>query len=219
MKRIGLVLPSILLIVFAITFHPTMKIHIMQFTNPWQYMVFSPQMFFLLSAIFVLSLRKIPPKQIGLTIQPLKKNLLLGICTGAAPFLLLGVANFIMKKFNPAEKQPSLYEMSSWMIFSYFIFAPIAEEIFFRGIVFHALKESYSITTSILASALLFAACHSSMMVGPLLLGIGAAILTNRTKSLLPAMLFHSLCNGLPWFYANHCHNLMPFEKWIFFRF
>jgi membrane protease YdiL (CAAX protease family) len=214
MKRIGLTIPFVLLLVFAIAFHPAMRVHLMRFTNPWVYMLFSPQMFFLLASILIISKNKIPFHQIGLTFQPLQRNLILGIGAGLVPYV-----NKLMGGADSSNEEVQHYELSQAMIFSLFIFAPIAEELFFRGIVFHALEESYAFFISMIASSILFAACHSSMMIGPFVMGIIAAIMTKKTKSIFPGMIFHSLSNGLPWFYMNHCHNLQPFEKWLFFKF
>lgn len=219
MKKIGLTLPFILLFVFAIAFHPSMKIHLLEFTNPWFYMLFSPQMFFLLSSFLVLSIYKIKPKEVGITTEPLQQNLTWGIGLGVAGYILLAAANIAMGLTGHKGANEGMFEWTPWLFFSYFILAPIAEEAFFRGIIFRALSESYSTTTSVIASAVLFAASHSSMMVGPFILGIITALLTKKTKSIFPGMIVHALSNGLPWFFINHCPNLQIFEQWIFFRF
>lgn len=219
MKRIGLTLPLLLLIVFAIVFHPSMRIHLMEFTNPWLYMLFSPQMFFLLATILILSKNKMHPREIGVVIQPARKNISMGLIGGLIPFFLLAVANFVMGKIHPSPESAGLYEFNSWMLFSYFILSPITEELFFRGILFHGLRENYSVMVAVVASSMLFGASHSSVMAGPLMLGVITAWMVIQTGSIIPGIIFHSLANGLPWFYANHCQHLQPFERFLFFRF
>lgn len=219
MKRIGLFLPFVLLLIFAFVFHPTMKIHLLAFTNPGQYIFFSPQMYFLLASILVLLKNKLHPRDIGLRIEPVKKNLLMGFIGGLLPFVALYFANIALGMITDPAPEQEKYNMGGWMIFSYFILAPITEELFFRGVVFHALKQNYSLFVSMLTSTLLFSAAHSSMMAGPLVLGVIAAWMTYRTGSIIPGMIFHSMSNAIPWFYTNYCPNVHPFESLIFFRF
>jgi membrane protease YdiL (CAAX protease family) len=219
MKKIGLTLPLVFLIVFALAFHPSMRIYLMEFTNPWLFILFSPQMFFLLATILVLSKNKMHPREIGVVLVPVRKNISMGLLGGLIPFFLLAATNAIMGKISPSPENTNMYEFNNWMMFSYFILSPITEELFFRGVLFHALKENYSLMISVIASSMLFGASHSSVMVGPLMLGVITAWMTIQTKSIFPGMIFHSLSNGLPWFYANHCHHLQPFENLIFFKF
>ena len=219
MNRIGLRLPFALLLIFAIAFHPSMKIHLMEFTNPWLYMLFSPQMFFLLSFFLVISLLRISPKQIGVTVEPLQKNLTLGFGLGIGCYVLLIVANLVVGMVRPDLQSEGIFEWTPWLVFSYFILAPIAEELFFRGVVYHALRESYSPRISMIGSAILFAACHSSAMIGPFVLGLIAAKMTEKTKSIFPGMVFHAISNGLPWFFATKCRYLQFLDNYFFYRF
>lgn len=211
MRKIGLTLPLILLVTFAVLYHPSVKLSFLRY--------FPPQAYFLTATILILWIRNVPHQQIGIIARPLRKNIFIGLFAGAIPYGLMSMADIIIGKIHPITPQHQLYEITSWMMFSYFVFAPITEELFFRGVIFHALKENYSMTIAIVASSFLFAASHSVTMSGPLMMGLIAAMLTQYSKSLLPGMIFHALSNGLPWFYANHCPNLHPFEKWIFFRF
>lgn len=218
MKKIGLALPLCLLIVFAFVFHPSMKIYLMQYMSPWKFILFSPQMFFLLATIVVLAKNKMHPRDIGV-VGPFKKNILVGVVTGLIPYFLLLLGNFLAGMFHPSPPNENLYEFTGSMFFSYFVFAPIAEELFFRGILFHSFKESYNTMIAVIASSMVFGACHSSMMVGPLILGVITAWMTLQTGSILPGVFFHSLSNGLPWFYTNYCSHLQPFERYLFFKF
>ena len=219
MKRIGLILPLFLLLVFALVFHPTMKIHLMAFTNPGQYILFSPQMFFLLATILIMLVNKLKPHDIGLRWQPARKNLTMGFVGGLLPFLALTFMNILVGTVLHTEGNREQYGMGIWMMFSYFILAPITEELFFRGVILHALRQNYSLFIAMLTATLLFSAAHSTMMIGPLLLGVITAWMVYRTGSIVPGMIFHSLSNAIPWFYTNFCQHLHPFESLIFFRF
>jgi membrane protease YdiL (CAAX protease family) len=191
----------------------------MAFTNPGQYVLFSPQMFFLLATILVLLKNRLHPHDIGLKLEPAKKNVSMGLIAGLLPFLGLVILNIILGTIIKTEGKSIHYDMSAWMIFSYFVFAPIAEELFFRGVIFHTLRQNYSLFISMLTSTLLFSAAHSSIMIGPLFLGVITAWMVYKTGSIIPGMIFHSISNALPWFYTNHCPHLQPFESLFFFRF
>lgn len=77
--------------------------------------------------------------------------------------------------------------------------APVAEEIFFRGIVFSAWLREYGVGRAIIGSAVLFALIHGSIFVIPAIfaLGIGLALLYHRTGSLPASMAMHATYNGI----------------------
>lgn len=78
----------------------------------------------------------------------------------------------------------------------YLIFlAPIIEEIFFRGILFSALKESLGVTVGLLAQALFFSAMHVSWagFVPLFITGFVLGYVYHRSGSLLPSTMIHML--------------------------
>lgn len=87
--------------------------------------------------------------------------------------------------------------------------APVAEELFFRGVVFNAWLREYGARRAILGSAALFAAIHadptnletligSVARVVPIFgLGIGLAVIYHRTRSLLAPMAMHATFNAI----------------------
>lgn len=76
---------------------------------------------------------------------------------------------------------------------------PVLEELFFRGWMLRSLLRRYSVRTSVLASALLFAAAHGdpsyAMVVFPL--GIFFAWLVLKTDSLVPSLIGHITINAI----------------------
>lgn len=87
--------------------------------------------------------------------------------------------------------------------------APIGEEVFFRGLVYNALKARFGIGVGIVVSGLLFALVH----IGPLALliifpmGMLLAYVYERTKSLWVTITMHALNNGVSFlllWYAPH---------------
>jgi uncharacterized protein len=78
-------------------------------------------------------------------------------------------------------------------------FAPITEELLFRGWIYTSLRFSFGVWPAILASAALFGAAHYedthlyALAVFPV--GIALAAIRERTHSVKASMLFHALNN------------------------
>ncbi|MCV0403108.1 MAG: CPBP family intramembrane metalloprotease [Chloroflexi bacterium] len=97
-----------------------------------------------------------------------------------------------------AERALELVE--PWLVvFAFVLLAPIAEELFFRGVVFNAWLRERGRTWAYVGSALLFAVIHLSVVtVLPIfLLGLGLAWVYRRTGSLLAPMAMHATVNGI----------------------
>jgi membrane protease YdiL (CAAX protease family) len=82
------------------------------------------------------------------------------------------------------------------------VIAPLAEEIFFRGFMFTALRRWIGWVGGGLATAAVFAVIHlgsvDAVFLPPLLLlGFLLCVLYHRTGSLLPCLALHALNNGL----------------------
>ncbi len=81
-----------------------------------------------------------------------------------------------------------------------FTVAPVAEEVFFRGFLFNALKSRLSFPIAISLQALLFALCHKENPFNTFvifLLGLGLAIIYDHKKSLTTPILVHALKNSI----------------------
>ena len=79
------------------------------------------------------------------------------------------------------------------------LFAPLFEEIIFRGILLPTLSRDFGIILGIIVSAFIFALAHLSLSEMPPLfvLGIGLGITRIASGSLLSSVTMHSLWNGL----------------------
>ncbi len=75
----------------------------------------------------------------------------------------------------------------------------ICEEIAFRGFVLHGLQAGFRPRNAVLLSSFFFALFHLNVFLfaPTFVLGVVLGLLTVRTRSLLPAILFHLLHNGL----------------------
>lgn len=79
------------------------------------------------------------------------------------------------------------------------VVAPVAEEIFFRGIVYNAWLREFGVRRAVIGSAVLFALIHGSIFVIlPIFaLGVGLALLYRRTGSLPASIAMHATFNGI----------------------
>jgi len=84
-----------------------------------------------------------------------------------------------------------------WFLLLLCIAAPVVEETVFRGAVYGAFRTRWSLPLAALASSALFAAVHVNLQsfVPIVALGVGLCVVYERTRSLLPGMVAHSLFN------------------------
>lgn len=85
----------------------------------------------------------------------------------------------------------------AWVIVLLCVVVPIGEEVFFRGFVFGGLRARWGVTVAAVGSAAFFAAVHLQLVHGvPIFfLGVLLALAYQRTGSLVPAIVAHSLNN------------------------
>jgi uncharacterized protein len=99
---------------------------------------------------------------------------------------------------GPAEQAIALLE--PWLVvLAIVVFAPIAEELFFRGIVFNAWLREAGRRRAYVGSAALFAVIHFSLvsLLPIFLLGLALAWVYQRTGSLLASIAMHATVNGI----------------------
>lgn len=99
-----------------------------------------------------------------------------------------GAAELAIEIVNPAL-----------VVLAVVILAPIAEEVFFRGVVFNAWLREGGRRYAYIGSAALFAIIHVSLvsLIPIFLLGLALAWVYERTGSLLAPMAMHATVNGI----------------------
>ena len=77
--------------------------------------------------------------------------------------------------------------------------APIAEELFFRGVALNAWAREYGVRRAIVLSALLFALIHASLaaFVPIFVLGLALAVIYRRSGNLASSIALHATFNGI----------------------
>ena len=85
------------------------------------------------------------------------------------------------------------------ILLAFLLVAPVAEEIFFRGVVYNAWLRERGPWVAVIGSAALFAAIHTSLfaLVPIFALGVTLALLYRRTGSLASTMALHAGFNAI----------------------
>ena len=99
---------------------------------------------------------------------------------------------------GPAEQAIAM--LDPWLVVvAIVLFAPVAEELFFRGIVFNAWLREAGRVWAYVGSAALFAVIHLSLasLLPIFLLGLALAWVYQRTGSLLTPIVMHATVNGI----------------------
>jgi len=134
--------------------------------------------------------------------------------------VLIGVAAFVFSVWVwPPDSIPPPTEFDelasssglglfAWIAYLVF-FAPVTEELLFRGAMLHGFMQRWGTATSVTLVTLIFTALHMSQayldvpgMFAIAGMGLLAAVLRLRSGSLVPAMLAHAAYNlavGLAW--------------------
>ena len=147
---------------------------------------------------------------IGLSGKKITDAVLVGIKSylGMLPVILI-VLFIIIWLSNIFNYQPPiqpifelfLQEERSALVMCLTIFVtlvgPIAEEIFFRGFAYRALREKLGVFKAIALTSLVFAALHTNLVgfFPILILGILLAYLAQKTNSIIPSITVHVLHN------------------------
>jgi len=85
-----------------------------------------------------------------------------------------------------------------WFFLVAVVFAPLVEEIFFRGFLFQGLRQRYGWINAMLLSSAVFAAAHLDLVVliPTFILGNVLAYVYHRSNSVWPGILLHFLINA-----------------------
>ena len=102
-----------------------------------------------------------------------------------------------------------------WFFIVGAIFAPLVEEIFFRGFLFQGLRARYGWMTAMLLSAAIFAVAHLDLVVliPTFILGCLLAYVYHRSNSIWPGILLHFLVNAsslLGAYFVSTYQNVFP---------
>ena len=102
-----------------------------------------------------------------------------------------------------------------WFFIVGAVFAPLVEEIFFRGFLFQGFRQRYGWVTAMLVSAAIFAVAHLDLVVliPTFILGCLLAYMFHRSNSIWPGIILHFLVNSFGLcgaYFASNYQNLIP---------
>jgi ABC-2 type transport system permease protein len=132
---------------------------------------------------------------------------LVGSAAGAGAAAFAGIYLMLLRHFSgrgDVSVQPQTTDAGLWNVALTVVAilgAPVFEEIIFRGLVFGGIRRSFSFRSSTLVSAAIFAVIHPPLAVAPVfVLGIGTALVYERTAILLAPIFTHAIYNlGVFW--------------------
>lgn len=119
--------------------------------------------------------------------------------------LILSLISVLMGEFTNPQREAfapggvMTNEDFAFLFVTVAVMAPIAEEVFFRGMFYRYLRKRFRVAAAAVVSAILFAAAHATpILLAPMIvLGIALALVVERYESLYPAILLHALNNGI----------------------
>lgn len=120
--------------------------------------------------------------------------------------LILGLFLIYYFDYKPAEQIVIQYLLKTpdiWLFIGYTILivliAPIAEETFFRGLVYPYLRNKFGVKIAYFLSALFFGIMHQNAwaLLGIFIAGFGLAYLFEKSGSLFTCILAHMVWNGV----------------------
>lgn len=161
---------------------------------------------------FVVNKYKESLVSLGLSLRGFFKNVFYGIAgyLATAPVLILALFFIIwiagLFKYEP-PMQPVLeifLEEKKTPLIMYLtilvsLFGPIAEEIFFRGFMYRAIKDRWGFKTALFSSSALFALLHASVagFLPIMILGMLLAYLFEKTGTIVASCAVHILHNSV----------------------
>ena len=143
------------------------------------------------------------PRTFGL--RPFRSSALGWVFAAFAAYLVL-TSIYAVLVDPPSEQLPSglesadqdvLLAIATGMLL--IVVAPVAEEIFFRGFLYQAFRNSFGVLGGALLSGVIFGGIHFELfkLVQLGMLGVILALLFEKTRSLWPPIILHAVNNAL----------------------
>lgn len=117
---------------------------------------------------------------------------------GSYPIVLYSLSFIVPKYVESQLNHEYATTPISWIFFSIsaLIYAPIMEELFFRGIIFQKIAIKKSFSNGLIISAILFAAIHLRFdIISLFLMGTISVLLYFKTKQLTTSIIYHFVYN------------------------
>jgi len=127
--------------------------------------------------------------------KAIQEAIVVTVIVAAAGFLFLAFLKTVMEAPLPKMRNPSLYYQGTTLIAFYLtacIISPLAEELFFRGLLYRHMRQRCGIWISVLVVSLVFALMHYHKGIGmPFLGSLIFCLGYEKTKFILTPILLH----------------------------
>jgi len=166
-------------------------------------------MFLLFIGIFILGKYKVSPKYLGLVNTKIGHWLKIGLINGVILFFAVMLLGIIISWFSSVEIKPQpiaeiiMSASTKWEMLIPFIvasvFAPISEELYFRGFLYPVLRRKIGVGWGILVTSLIFGGLHFDLirMIPLAFGGIWLNWLYEKSGSIYSSIVAHSVWNGI----------------------
>jgi ABC-2 type transport system permease protein len=152
--------------------------------------------YLLMRSVYARAKTRDVPRMTGATTRPLL-GVLAGLVTGALATGYLFAIDAAGWFQDAALQKDAIANLGWWVVPLAVVAAPVFEEFIFRGLIFGGLRRSFGLVPATLVSAALFAVMHPALSMVPVfIMGTCAALLYERTRSLLAPMLAHAVYNA-----------------------
>ncbi len=146
-------------------------------------------------------------EQLGVTTTDIRERAVLGVGVGIVVIVGSAIIDAALQAIGIHQTQEKMFEgvlnasipQFIGVLLAGAVIAPIAEEIFFRGYVFTAGRQTYGLIPAFALSALLFAFAHlnAEAFIPILLIGLTFCYVYWKTGSLVPSMVAHMMNNAV----------------------
>ena len=137
------------------------------------------------------------PRILGDTNLPLT-GIAVGLLAGVVGVVYLYTLDALHLLETAMREGKSYVSLGLWTLPLALVAAPLFEEFIFRGLIFGGLRRSFGLWPAALASAALFAILHPAFSILPVfVLGVCAAFVYERSRSLLAPMIVHAVYNAV----------------------
>ncbi len=150
-----------------------------------------------------------PPQEIGFYTHSPVLDPFLGLAGGVGLFLLVSVLDALLERYLGlrSSMDPELARLmlspdagGLWGVFmSLCIFAPVAEETFFRGMVYGILRRygGVGVSTVIASGLFMFVHVNPAVFIQIFVIAVAFSLLYEYRRSLIPSMVAHAVYNFL----------------------
>ena len=178
------------------------------------------QLTYLLPLIVVFAYRRVNPKSLGFAMFEWS-TLGLGCGLLIASYIIILGHNLLLTLLGVDTQGDQILQLFAgldspiWFILVGVIFAPIIEELFFRGFLFQGFRQRYGWVSGAFLSSAIFGGAHLDpvALIPTFILGFLLAYMYHRSNSVWPGIIIHVLVNAMGLcaaYAATQMPNLIP---------